>query len=125
MSDPDEPKYPDPREEDIMAGNRRISRPDSALPDWYIPDTQYRPIPIAWFAAAIIIQTVVISIIFFVLINKSGWFTIGLAALSSGIIYAWSWDRGMRSAGTGWQTATAIAMLIQFALICIGTSARL
>ncbi len=42
-----EREYPNPREEDIYAGERRVSRPDSALPDWHIPDAAYRPIPIA------------------------------------------------------------------------------
>jgi hypothetical protein len=41
---------------DIMAGERRISRTDTALPDWYVSDAAYRPIPIAWFAGALILQ---------------------------------------------------------------------
>ena len=59
----EEKKYPNPREEDIYAGDRRVSRPDSALPDWHIPDAKYRPIPIAWFAAAFLIQMVVLAIV--------------------------------------------------------------
>ena len=125
MPDEDKPEYLDPREEDIVYDGRRISRPDSSMPDWYIPDTQYRPIPIAWFAAAIIIQTVVISAVFFILINKSGWLTIALGAGASAVIYAWSWDRGIKSAGSGWQTATGVVMALQFALICLGVSDRL
>ncbi|WP_298466426.1 hypothetical protein [uncultured Erythrobacter sp.] len=117
--------YPDPREEDIMAGDRRISRPDSSMPDWYIPDASYRPIPIAWFAAAVLIQTVAISMIFFVFVAKSGWFTILLAGVASLGILHWSWDRGIGRAGTGWRSATIIVMAIQFLLICIGVSDRL
>ena len=44
------------REDDIMAGERRISRTDTALPDWYVSDAAYRPIPIAWFAGALVLQ---------------------------------------------------------------------
>lgn len=125
MRDEDKPEYLDPRKEDIVYDGRRISRPDSSMPDWYIPDTQYRPIPIAWFAAAIIVQTVVISAVFFILISKSGWLTIALAAGASAVIYAWSWDRGIKSARAGWQTATGVVMVLQFALICLGVSDRL
>lgn len=116
--------FPDPDEADIMAGDRRISRPDSRLPDWYIPDTAYRPIPIAWFAAAILIQTVVISAIFFVLIAKSGWLTLALAGVASALILLWSWDRGLGRAGWGWQSATVAVMLVQLGFIALGAGDR-
>ena len=125
MPEDDEPKYPDPREEDIVYEDRRISRPDASLPDWYVPDTAYRPIPIAWFAAAIVIQTVAISAIWFVLINKSGWLTIALSAFASVLIFVWSWERGIKTAGMGWQAATVIVMLLQLLLISVGVSDRL
>lgn len=125
MPDGEKPEYLDPREEDIMAGDRRISRPDSALPDWYISDAKYRPIPIAWFAAAIVIQTVVITAIWFVLMESSGWMTITLAALASAGIYHWSWDRGIENAGNGWKLATAAIMLLQLGFIAMGVSGRL
>ena len=121
----DKPDFPDPREEDIVYDDRRIARPDSALPDWYVSDAAYRPIPIAWFTAAIVVQTAVISAIFFLLIDRNGWLTIGLAGAASTLIMVWSWDRGIGSAGRGWQVATVIAMLVQFFLICLGASARL
>lgn len=120
-----EGNYPNPREEDIVYEDRRISRPDSALPDWYVSDAAYRPIPIAWFAAAIIVQTVLISAIFFLLIEKSGWLTIGLAAGASLLILLWSWERGLKSAGPGWKIATIVVMVLQFVLVSLGTSGRL
>ncbi|MDP5102540.1 MAG: hypothetical protein NWP98_01280, partial [Erythrobacter sp.] len=84
MPEPEsEPELTDPTGGDIMAGDRRIARTDTALPDWYVPDASYRPVPIAWFAAAILIQTVAISVIFFALINKSGWLTLALAGAAS------------------------------------------
>lgn len=125
MPDEEKPTYPNPREEDIMAGDRRISRPDSDLPDWYIPDAKYRPIPIAWFAAAIVIQTAVVTAIWFVLIDSSGWMTLTLAGLASAGIYHWSWDRGIASAGRGWQSATAAVMILQLCFIALGVSSRL
>ena len=121
----EKPKYPDPREEDIYAGDRRISRPDSAFPDWYIPDAKYRPIPIAWFAAAFLIQLVVLFAIFMVLAAQSGWLTIALSSLATGAIGMWVWDRGMREAAFGWRAATIAMLAVQLAFICLGASSRL
>jgi hypothetical protein len=125
MPDEEKRQYANPREEDIMAGDRRISRPDSALPDWYISDAKYRPIPIAWFAAAILIQTIVISAMFFLLITISGWFTLLLAVAVSAGVLLWSWDRGIGRAGPGWQFATVAVMLMQLGFITVGVSDRL
>ena len=117
--------YPDPREEDIYAGDRRVSRPDSALPDWHIPDAKYRPIPIAWFAAAFLVQMVVLFVIFIVLSTQTGWLTIILSSLATGMIGMWTWDRGMREAGRGWQIATILMLVAQLAFICLGASTRI
>ena len=123
---PDKEKdYPDPREEDIYAGDRRVSRPDSALPDWHIPDAKYRPIPIAWFAAAFLMQMVVLFVIFLVLSTQSGWVTIALSSLATGAIGMWTWDRGMRDAGNGWKIATFLVLIAQLAFICLGASTRI
>ncbi|MDY7099433.1 MAG: hypothetical protein SXU28_14965 [Pseudomonadota bacterium] len=122
---PDDDRFPDPREEDIMAGDRRLSRPDSALPDWHIPDASYRPIPIAWFAAAFLLQMIVLFGLFVVLIGQSGWLTIVLSGLATGALGMWTWDRGMRDAGTGWQVATIVMLGIQFGFVCLGASARI
>ncbi|MFL0356626.1 hypothetical protein ACI5KX_09095 [Erythrobacter sp. GH1-10] len=118
-------KYPDPREEDIYAGDRRISRPDSSLPDWEVPDTAYRPIPIVWFTGAFVIQMVVVFAIFILLLGQHGAITIALSALVSAAIGAWTWDRGMKDAGTGWKVATIGIMLATFLLVCAGAYDRL
>lgn len=119
------PDYPDPREEDIMAGDRRISRPDLSLPDWYISDASYRPIPIAWFTAAILMQAVGMAALFFMLLSASGWITLALCGLASIGIALWSWERGIGRAGDGWRMATIIVMAIQFGFIALGVSDRL
>ena len=124
MPDPD-PKYPDPREEDIYAGDRRLSRPDSALPDWHIPDAKYRPIPIAWFAAAFLLQMVVLVVIFMVLLDESAWITVVLCSLATGALGKWTWDRGMKDAGTGWKIATVLMLLFQLAFVYLGVAGRL
>lgn len=108
-----------------MAGDRRISRPDSALPDWYISDASYRPIPIAWFAAAVLIQSVAVYAIFMALMSKSGWLTIALTALASAAIYLWSMARGLKDAGSGWKIALVIVMTAQFLFVASGVSDRL
>ncbi|MEQ8411970.1 MAG: hypothetical protein RIB52_10475 [Erythrobacter sp.] len=119
-----ETHYPDPREEDIMAGDRRLSRPDSSLPDWEVPDTAYRPIPIVWFTGALVVQMVALFAIFFVLFGQHGAFTIALSALVTGTIGAWTWDRGMKNAGTGWKAATAIALLAGLLLVTLASLDR-
>ena len=108
-----------------MAGDRRISRPDTALPDWHVPDASYRPIPIAWFAGAFLLQMVVLFAIFMIFLSKHGAFTIGLSALATGAIGAWTWERGMKDAGGGWRTATIGMLLVQFLFVCLGASERL
>ena len=117
--------YKNPREEDIVYGDRRISRPDSSLPDWEMPDTSYRPIPIVWFTGAFVIQTVVVFTLFFVLLGQHGAVTIALAALVTGAIGAWTWDRGMKHAGSGWKIATLVVLAANFLLVTLGAADRL
>ena len=107
-----------------MAGDRRLSRPDTDFPDWYIPDAKYRPIPIAWFAAAFLIQMVVLWVLFIALSAQSGWITVVFSALATGALGMWTWDRGMKDAGTGWQVATIAMMTVQLGFVCLGASAR-
>ncbi|MEO0690912.1 MAG: hypothetical protein AAFY51_11515 [Pseudomonadota bacterium] len=104
----DQGDYPNPREEDIMAGDRRLSRPDASVPDWEVPDTSYRPIPIVWFTGAFLLHLMIVFAIV-VLLNRLGpWFVVGAAALAAGVIGAWTWERGMKDAGTGWKVATVL-----------------
>lgn len=119
-----EHQFPDPREEDIFAGERRVSRPDSALPDWHVPDAAYRPIPIAWFAAAFLIQMVTLLCLFVILSGQPGWVTISLSTLVTAVLARWTWNRGMREAGTGWQIATVAVLAIQLAFVWLGAAAR-
>lgn len=108
-----------------MAGDRRISRPDSSLPDWEVPDSSYRPIPIVWFTGAFLLQALIVYSLLPLLSGFSGWLTIALAAMATGAIGMWTWDRGMKEAGTPWQAATIIVLLAQMAFIAIAVSHRL
>ena len=120
-----EREYPNPREEDTYAGERRVSRPDSALPDWHIPDASYRPIPIAWFAGAFLMQMVVLTVLFVMLLGQSGWVTIIMSGLATLALGMWTWGRGMRTAGRGWQVATFLMLAAQFAFVSLGAAPRL
>lgn len=119
------PEQQEDNDGDVMAGDRRIARPDTALPDWHIPDASYRPIPISWFAGAFLLQMVVLFAIFMVLLGKHGAFTIGASALATGAIGKWTWERGMKDAGTGWKVATVIMLAVQLGFIILGASERL
>ena len=116
------PSYPDPREEDIMAGDRRLSRPDAAVPDWEVPDTSYRPIPIVWFTGAFLIHLTVSLAILVALGRFGAWFTVPAAALAAGLLGAWTWERGMRSAATGWKIATALILLFNIIFVLSASS---
>ena len=119
------PDYQDPREDDIYAGDRRISRPDSSLPDWEVPDTAYRPIPIVWFTGALLTTVFVLGALFVILIDQSGWISIGITALATGVIGGWTWARGMGQASTGWKIATVIVLLAILAMYSLGAIDRL
>lgn len=108
-------KYPDPREEDIVYDDRRISRPDVSLPDWHIPDASYRPLPIVWFATVVLIQIFVVPLLFVAFLDDSGAFTarngmffLAFLVLESGLLGWWTWERGMEAAPKGWKVATIL-----------------
>lgn len=117
-------RYPDPRTEDIMAGDRRISRPDASLPDWEVPDTAYRPIPIVWFTAAMVMHMFLLAIFFFTLVDATGYITAALSIFATASIGLWTWKRGMHSAGLGWKAATIIVMGAQLAFVLIALAGR-
>ncbi|KPP86398.1 hypothetical protein SAMN04515621_0668 [Erythrobacter sp. HL-111] len=107
-----------------MAGDRRISRPDASLPDWEVPDTAYRPIPIVWFTGAMLVQLAALTLVSVALSGVSGWFTIAAGGLASGAIFRWTWERGMKRAGNGWRAATALVMLAQLGFLCLAVLPR-
>ncbi|WP_284125451.1 hypothetical protein [Parerythrobacter aestuarii] len=118
---------PDPQENeegDVVFEDRRIARPDTALPDWYAPDAQYRPIPIAWFAGAFLLQMVVLFVIFIALASFNGFFTIAFSLMATVLIWIWTWERGMSGAGTGWRLATVIVLVLQLGLSVLGALPR-
>ena len=128
MRDPAEPRARSSDERadgDIMAGDRRIARADSALPDWHIPDASYRPVPIVWFAAAMLLQLIAITLLFLALITLPGIWTLLTMAAASGAIGAWTWRRGMNRASLAWRLATIAAMTALFAFYALGTSLRM
>ena len=123
--DEEKPQYKDPRKEDIVYGDRRISRPDLSLPDWDIPDGAYRPIPIVWFTGALVAQVMLGGILSAALRGQSGWLSIIVTGLTTGIIGAWTWHRGMKKAGLGWQIATILMLCFWLGVFCLGASARI
>lgn len=102
--------YKDPRKEDIVYGDRRISRPDNSLPDWEMPDTAYRPVPIVWFTGAFFLHLILTGILALILLSQDGWIIFALSALAAGGIARWTWDRGMKDAATGWKVATILML---------------
>lgn len=105
-----------------MAGDRRLSRPDASVPDWEVPDTSYRPIPIVWFTGAFLIHLVAAMAVLIALGRFGPWVTVPAAALAAGVIGAWTWERGMRSAATGWKIATVLVLLFNLVFVLSATS---
>ena len=110
----------DTNEGDVMAGDRRIARADTALPDWYVSDAAYRPIPIAWFAGALILQVIAQPLVFALFHSFSGWVVMAAGVVVTGLIARVTWRRGMADAGMGWKIAT-VAMLLFFLSLTILT----
>lgn len=108
-----------------MAGDRRLSRPDSSLPDWEVPDTTYRPIPIVWFTGALLAQMVTLTAIFLLFSRLDAAYTSAIAGVTTGIIGAWTWRRGMSKAATGWKIATIAMLVAVLALVLLSVSGRL
>ena len=120
---PDDPERDDNGEdEDVMAGDRRIARSDTALPDWYVSDAAYRPIPIAWFAGALIMQVILQPALAIgaTSLGFSRWFALGLCLLASGFIWHFTWERGMAGASLGWRIATALMLIFFLAITTLG-----
>lgn len=108
-----------------MAGDRRLSRPDASLPDWEVPDSAYRPVPIVWFTAAMIAQMVVLSIVFLLLVRAHGSYTMAVGGVVTGIIGAWTWRRGMARAPAAWRGATIIMLTLQLGFMLLAVTPRL
>ncbi len=122
---PDDFNIPDEeasrQEGDVMAGDRRIARADTALPDWYASDAAYRPVPIVWFGGALVMQVIALPLLAWVALSLIGLGPLATAVflcISTGLVWRFTWERGMRSAGAGWQFATG-AMLVFFLAISV------
>ena len=118
-------QYPDPKRDDVVYGDRRISRPDSSLPDWEVPDSTYRPIPIVWFTGALIMTLLAITFFAVVLSGQSAWQTIAFAVLAAAAIGWRTWQRGMRDAARGWRLATVIMLAGQVGFLILALGPRL
>ena len=120
---PDEKDEPeDANEGDVMVGDRRIARTDTALPDWYASDAAYRPIPIAWFAGALVLQVVTqpaAVMLFWGLLGLPRLVVVAVALLASGMIWQFTWDRGMHGAPKAWQWASGLMLAFFFGITAL------
>lgn len=110
-----------PSEGDVMAGDRRIARTDSALPDWYVSDAAYRPIPIVWFAGAMLLQVVTQTAVLLLPMFFPPLVAIAVAILATGLIARLTWKRGMATASAAWRLATAAMLAIFLGITILAT----
>lgn len=116
MPDRSDPKAGLKSDGDIMAGDRRIARIDTALPDWYVSDAAYRPLPIVWFGGALILQVIIQPALFWffaVTIGAPPLLITAIALSASVMIWYFAMRRGMDTASLAWRAAT-VAMLAFF-----------
>ena len=107
-------RYPDPREEDIIYADRRISRPDVSLPDWEVPDAAYRPVPIVWFTGAMFLQMfaqIALLVVNKLIISLPILVVFACALFASGLVWHHTMARGMAGASIAWRFATAVGLL--------------
>lgn len=116
--------HPDPREQDIVYGDRRISRPDASLPDWEVPDSSYRPVPIVWFTGAMLLEFLAVWLVTLVLWSQAGLLVMAMAALVTIVVGRWTWRRGMAGAGAGWKAATLAMFAVQLGLVWVVVGTR-
>ena len=117
---------PDPKKEDIVYEDRRISRPDASLPDWESPDTTYRPIPIVWFTGALITQVVGQAAIFLLFRHWLGFSDLAVIAIAfavSVLVWEVGMKRGLTTASIAWRVATFAILAFFFALTALSVLA--
>ena len=117
---------PDPKKEDIVYEDRRISRPDASLPDWESPDTTYRPIPIVWFTGALITQVVGQAAIFLLFghwLRFSDFAVIAIAFAASVLVWEVGMKRGLSTALRAWRIATFVILAFFFGLTALSVLA--
>ncbi|GAB5347588.1 hypothetical protein [Alteriqipengyuania sp. 357] len=112
-------QWPDDHKDDIIYGGRRLSRGDSSLSDWEMPDTAYRPVPIVWFTGAFFIHFIVGCLLLVIVPTKLPAISTALCGLLAAAVAKWTWDRGMSSAGTGWKAATLIMLSFNVFLMAV------
>lgn len=125
---PDERDLPDDAEAapeddgEVMAGDRRIARTDTALPDWYVSDTHYRPIPIVWFAGALLMQVIAQPVLFGIgygFLGLPPLVVVAICLAASGLIWHFTYERGMSEASAPWRWATGLMLAFFFAIIAM------
>ncbi|MBD3731006.1 MAG: hypothetical protein IE933_15045 [Sphingomonadales bacterium] len=86
----------------------------------FMPEGSYRPVPIAWIAAAFLLQVAVLFAIFLAFLSKAPIFTWALAALASFAILRWSWNRGLGEAAPFWKGLALALLGFNLALTVLG-----
>ncbi|MCR2833876.1 hypothetical protein [Parerythrobacter lacustris] len=116
---------PERQEDDdgeVWGGDRRLSRPDTSLPDWEMPDGAYRPVPIVWFSGALFLQILVqplIALIVIGILGLPGRTNLAIAFFATGMIAQMTWNRGMAQAPAVWQVLTGAMLAGSLALIAL------
>lgn len=107
---------------EVWGGDRRLSRPDTSLPDWEMPDGAYRPVPIVWFAGALFLQIIVQSLVTALVMGIFGGpaaVSFVCSAIATALVWRNCWSRGMASAGQVWQVLTGAMLLSTLGLVAL------
>jgi hypothetical protein len=83
----------------------------------------YRPLPIFWFAGAMILQAVMLTILFVVavvMLRAQPLLIVAAGAVWSILMLYRIWPKKMRDAALSWRLATVFFVSIQFGLFAFG-----
>lgn len=89
----------------------------------FLPEGTYRPVPIVWFAAAWFLQSIVLLVVFFSLLNNHPAINIIACGLVTIAIGRWTFRRGMADAGSGWRLLTILALAFNWVVVSVGALA--
>lgn len=90
----------------------------------FLPETAYRPVPIAWFAAAWFVHSLALAVLFMVFSGKPAFVILASTGLVSLMVLRWTFGRGMAQARLAWRVATVGALALNWLWVGLLTLAR-
>ena len=85
----------------------------------FMPVGSYRPIPIVWMAALVFLLPIGLGFMAAIFSGKPAIVRLAAAALVTGALWYWTYERGMKAASFGWKLASALVALGMWGLVAL------